>query len=116
MCHERRGLILGYFYIATKDKRVDTSQESWGQKGFGLLGWRVGSIHSKEKNLMTSPVTQSHPSCTQRSLSTAQDSEGDNGEPGSGDVTKFTPGCGSGNWYTRTKENSELSLQEPGSA
>lgn len=51
-----------------------------------------------------SPVTQSHPSCTQRSLCTAQDSEGDNGEPGSGDVTKFTPGCGSGNWYTRAKK------------
>lgn len=29
-------------------------------------------------------------SCTQRCLSTAQSSEGDNGEPGSGEVTKLT--------------------------
>lgn len=49
-------------------RAVDTSQDSSGQKGFGalgLLGWKVGPVHFKEKNPMPHPVTcHIPPSCT----------------------------------------------------
>lgn len=95
MSHERRHERSFIFSSLTRPltRAVDTFQQSWGRRASGLLGWKVGPVLFQESptprplTCHIPPFMHTH---RERCLSTAQSSEGDSGEPGSGEDTKFT--------------------------
>lgn len=102
-------------------RAVDTSQQSWGRTS-GLLGWKVGSVLFKESPIprpLTCHIPPFMHTHRERERDACPQPRAQRETVGSLGVER-TPsshsGCGSGNWYTRTKEKTQLSSQEPGSA